>query len=87
MTRFENEANGLLITLAMLSCDAIVVSNNPPLSPPPSPTPHPHPESWFFFQLFRVNTFLWEGMGISESTKNLEKVEFKKTKVTITPGT
>lgn len=32
MTRFENEANGLLITLDMLSYDAIVDSNNPPLS-------------------------------------------------------
>lgn len=86
MTRFENEANGLLITLAMLSCDAIVVSNNPPLSPPLPHSPPP-PRKLVFFQLFRVNTFLWEGMGISESTKNLEKVEFKKTKVTITPGT
>lgn len=80
MTRFENEANGLLITLDMLSCDAIVHSNNPPslsLSPPPPP-PLLTPKAGSF-QLFRVNTFLWEGMGISESTKVLEKVELKKT--------
>lgn len=86
MTRFENEANGLLITLDMLSCDAIVDSNNSPLSPPP-PHHHSPPRKRVPFQLFRVNTFLWEGMGISESTKVLEKVELKKTKVTITPGT
>lgn len=52
MTRFENEANGLLITLAMLSCDAIVVSNNPPLSPPPPPLPTPTPKVGFFFNSF-----------------------------------
>lgn len=56
MTRFENEANGLLIALDMLSCDAIVDSNNSPLSlsPPPPPTTTPHPESGFLFNSFAL---------------------------------
>lgn len=77
MTRFENEANGLLITLAMLSCDAIVVSNNPPLSPPLPHSPPP-PRKLVFFSTLSRKYFLVGRDGNLRINKKLRKGRVQK---------